>query len=159
MKTRIISVGKIREPFYKLGIREYVKRLSPYTSVELVTGLEEKAPARPGRHDIEQVRFKEGQRILQLLGSDEYLVLCDIEGQRMSSPQLAARVQQWTLSGRTRVNIVVGGAYGADGQLKQAAQEKVSLSALTFPHQMAVLILVEQLYRAYRIMRQEPYHH
>lgn len=159
MKTRVISVGKIREPFYQLGIQEYIKRLGPYTSVELLTGLEEKSPARPGSHDIDQVKYKEGQRILQLLAPGEYLVLCDVEGRKTSSPELAVRVQQWMLSGKTRINIVVGGAYGVDEQLKQVAQERISLSRLTFPHQMAVLILVEQLYRAFKIIRQEPYHH
>lgn len=159
LKTRVISVGKIREPFYQDGIQEYVKRLSAYTNVELLTGFEEKAPARPSGQDIAQVKYKEGQRILQLMAPGEYLVLCDVEGQKTSSPELAVRVQQWMLSGKTRINIVIGGAYGVDEHLRHAAQERISLSRLTFPHQMAVLILVEQLYRAFKILRGEPYHH
>jgi 23S rRNA (pseudouridine1915-N3)-methyltransferase len=159
LKIRIISVGKIREPFYQAGIQEYVKRLTPYSNVELVTGFEEKAPARPGDQDIIQVKQKEGQRILQQIAPGEYLVLCDVQGQAGSSTELAARVGQWMLSGKSRINIVVGGAYGLDRGVIEAAHERISLSRLTFPHQMAVLILVEQLYRTFKILRGEPYHH
>lgn len=159
MKIRVISVGKIRETFYQAGIQEYIKRLTPYCPVELASGFEEKAPARPGEHDILQVKYREGQRILNLIAPGEYLVLCDVEGQASSSPELADRVHDWMLAGKSRINIVVGGAYGLDEQVKKAAQEKISLSRLTFPHQMAVLILMEQLYRAFKILRGEPYHH
>lgn len=159
MKMRVISVGKIRETFYQAGIQEYIKRLTPYCPVELCSGFEEKAPARPGQQDILQVKYREGQRILNLIPPGEGLVLCDVEGLACSSPELAERVNNWMLSGRSRVNIVVGGAYGLDEQVKKAAQERISLSSLTFPHQMAVLVLMEQLYRAHKILRGEPYHH
>ena len=159
MKIRIISVGKIREPFYNSGIQEYVKRLGSYSNIQLETGFEAKAPARPSDQDIQQVKQKEGQRILQQLTPGEYLVVCDIKGQAFSSTELAARVEQWMLSGKSRINIVVGGAYGLDRDVIEAAHERISLSRLTLPHQMAVLILVEQLYRAFKILRGEPYHH
>jgi 23S rRNA (pseudouridine1915-N3)-methyltransferase len=159
LKIRIISVGKIREPFYNSGIQEYVKRLRPYSDIQLQSGFEARAPARPGDHDIQQVKQKEGQRILQQLSPGEYLVVCDIEGQAYSSTELAARVEQWMLSGKARINIVVGGAYGLDREVIAAADERISLSRLTLPHQMAVLILVEQIYRAFKILRGEPYHH
>lgn len=159
MKIRIISVGKIRETFYQAGILEYIKRITPYSPIELVSGLEEKARYRPQEQDIRLVKYREGQRILNLIPSGEYVVLCDMEGQADSSKELAERVQSWQLSGRSRINLVVGGAYGLDVKVKNSAQEVISLSRLTFPHQMAVLILVEQLYRAFKIIRGEPYHH
>ncbi len=159
MKIRVISVGKIREPFYQAGIQEYVKRLTPYSPIELVSGLEEKAPSRPSKQDILQVKYREGQRILNIIPAGENMVLCDVEGQAGSSLDFSQWVHNWMLDGWSRINIVVGGAYGLDTEVKKAAHEMISLSRLTFPHQMAVMILMEQIYRAFKIIRGEPYHH
>lgn len=159
MRLRIISVGKVREPFYADGVKEYLKRLGNYTSVELVTGLEEKVRPRGNPQDVQQALEKEGQRILGLLTPDDYLVVCDVAGQEMDSHKLADTLEDWIHSGTPSVNIVIGSAYGLAEDVKKRAQMLFSLSQLTLPHQMTVLIVAEQLYRAFKILRREPYHH
>lgn len=159
LRLRIISVGKVREPFYADGVKEYLKRLGNYTAAELVSGLEEKVKPRGNPQDILQALDKEGQRILGLLAPDDFLVVCDVAGQEMDSQKLADMLEDWIHSSTPRVNIVIGSAYGLAEDVKKRAQMRLSLSQLTFPHQMTVLIVAEQLYRAFKILRREPYHH
>jgi len=158
LKYRIISVGKIREKFYREGIQEYMKRLGPYGSFELVDGLEEKVPANPSDKEITRVLDKEGERILNLLGENELLIALDLQGQMLSSEQLADRLQDLNQSGRPRVNFVIGASHGLAPAVKQRADQSISFSKMTFPHQMAVLILSEQIYRGFKILKGEPYH-
>ncbi len=158
MKFRIISVGKIREPFYQEGIKEYTKRLTPYTSIELVEGLEEKTNPRAGEKEIEKILQKEGEKILGLLGKDEILVIFDIAGKPLGSEQLAQYINYWNNSGKNRINLVIGGSHGLSDQVKKRADQSISFSSMTFPHQMAVLILSEQLYRGFKILKGEKYH-
>ena len=158
MKYRIISVGKIREKFNREGIQEYMKRLGPYGSFELVDGLEEKVPANPSDKEITRVLDKEGERILNLLGENELLIALDLQGQMLSSEQLADRLQDLNQSGRPRVNFVIGASHGLAPAVKQRADQSISFSKMTFPHQMAVLILSEQIYRGFKILKGEPYH-
>lgn len=158
MKFRIISVGKIREPFYADGINEYLKRLRPYTSVELVDGLEEKTNPKAADKEIQKVLHREGERILTLLSPDELVVALDSHGQLLSSEQFAAQIEKWNSSGLPRVSLVVGGSHGLAPAVKQRADLTLSFSPMTFLHQMAVLILTEQIYRAFKIIRGEPYH-
>lgn len=158
MKYRIISVGKIWEKFYREGIQEYMKRLGPYGSFELVDGLEEKVPANPSDKEITRVLDKEGERILNLLGENELLIALDLQGQMLSSEQLADRLQDLNQSGRPRVNFVIGASHGLAPAVKQRADQSISFSKMTFPHQMAVLILSEQIYRGFKILKGEPYH-
>jgi len=159
MKYRIISVGKIREKFYAEGIKEYMKRLGPYASMELLDGLEEKVNPRPSEKDIEKVLRKEGERILALLGENEKLVVLDPHGEMMSSEQLASQMGKWNESGSNRINLVIGGSHGISPAVKQRADQRISFSKMIFPHQMAVLILSEQIYRGFKILKGEPYHH
>lgn len=158
MKYRIISVGKIREKFYVEGIKEYMKRLGPYATMELMDGLEEKVSPRPSDKDIEKVLHKEGERILALLGDNEMLVVLDPNGQAASSEQLADQMQAWNQSGQNRINLVIGASHGLAPAVKQRADLMISFSSMTFPHQMAVLILTEQIYRGFKILKGEPYH-
>lgn len=151
-------MGKIREKFYLQGINEYVKRLQPYVKTELMDGLEEKITSSPGEKEIERILHKEGEKILHTIGNDEIVVALDIEGKKISSEELAQKIEKWNLSGKNRVNLVVGGSYGLSSEVKKRADERISFSAMTFPHQMAVLILSEQIYRGFRIIRGEPYH-
>jgi 23S rRNA (pseudouridine1915-N3)-methyltransferase len=157
MKYRIISVGKIRESFYSDGINEYLKRLRPYTSIEMVDGLEEKTNPRAGDKEIEKVLQKEGDRILSLLSPDELLVVLDSHGKMMTSEEFARQIEKWNASGLPRVNLVVGGSHGLSPAVKKRAFT-LSFSSMTFLHQMAVLILAEQIYRAFKIIKGEPYH-
>lgn len=158
MKYRIISVGKIREPFYHDGIKEYIKRLNSYTSIELVDGLEEKTNPRAGEKEIEKILQKEGEKILALLGKDELLVIFDIAGKRVDSEQLAEHINHWNSSGKNRVTLVIGGSHGLSDQVKKLADLSISFSPMTFPHQMAVLMLSEQIYRGFKIIKGEKYH-
>ena len=158
MKYRIISVGKIREKFYIEGIKEYLKRLTPHGSFELVDGLEEKVPPNHSDKDIVRVLDKEGEKILNLLGDNEILAILDLQGEQISSEQLASRIQDWNQSGQNRINLVVGASHGLAPVIKQRADQSISFSRMTFPHQMAVLILSEQIYRGFKILKGEPYH-
>ena len=158
MKYRIISVGKMREKFYAEGVSEYLKRLGPYTTIELWDGLEEKVNPRAGAKDIEKVLNKEGERILSLVADNELLVVLDGQGKLLSSEDLAHCLEGWNLSGVSRVNLVVGGSHGLADIVKKRADRIISFSKMTFPHQMAVLILSEQIYRGFKILKGEPYH-
>lgn len=158
MKYRIISVGKIREPFCVNGIKEYLKRLTPYTNIELVEGLEEKISPRAGVKDIEKGLQKEGAKLLNLIGDDEIVVVLDIKGEVVTSEEWAKYIEQLNVSSTSRVNLIIGGSFGVDEKVKQRAQRLVSFSKMTFPHQMAVLMLTEQIYRGFKIIKGEPYH-
>jgi len=151
-------VGKIREKFYAQGVNEYLKRLGPYTGIELLDGLEEKVSPRAGAKDIEKVLNKEGERILSLLGDHELLVVLDGQGALLGSEDLANCIEEWNMSGLSRVNLVIGGSHGLADTVKKRADRVISFSKMTFPHQMAVLILSEQIYRGFKILKGEPYH-
>jgi len=151
-------VGKIREKFYAQGVNEYLKRLGPYTIIELLDGLEEKVSPRAGAKDIEKVLNKEGERILSLLGDHELLIVLDGQGTLLSSEDLAYCIEEWNMSGLSRVNLVIGGSHGLAEIVKKKADRTISFSKMTFPHQMAVLILSEQIYRGFKILKGEPYH-
>lgn len=158
MKYRIISVGKIREDFYLQGINEYIKRLRPYTNIELVDGLEEKISPRAGQKEIEKVLEKEGAKIIALLHDNDISIALDIHGKQLSSVDLADYIEQWNISGKARVNLIIGGSYGLSAEVKQKADQTISFSRMTFPHHLAVLILSEQIYRGFKILKGEPYH-
>ncbi len=158
MLYRLISVGKIKENFYRQGVEEYAKRLTLYTPFELRDGLEEKYPEKASPARIQTCVEKEGKRIIDIVGSD-YLLLLDVKGRMLSSEELAVRQAGWNQKGVKRLNIVVGGAYGVSAGVRERADETISLSLMTFPHQMAVLIIVEQFYRAQSIIHGGKYHH
>ncbi len=158
VRYRIISVGKIREKFYAEGIKEYMKRLGPYANMELLDGLEEKVSPHPSDKDIEKVLQKEGERILALQADNEMLVVLDPHGDSLSSEQFASQMEKWNLSGQNRINLVIGGSHGLSKAVKQRADHIITFSKMTFPHQMAVLILSEQIYRGFKILKGEPYH-
>lgn len=158
MRYRIISVGKIREPFYQAGVKEYLKRLGPFAATSLVDGLEEKINPNARDKDIVRCLQKEGERILAQLGTNEIMVVLDIHGEMLTSEGFARQMQEWNLSGKNQINLVVGGAHGLADDVKRRAQHTISLSRMTMPHQLAVLVLAEQVYRGFKIIRAEPYH-
>lgn len=158
MKYRIISVGKIREPFYRQGMEEYLKRLSAFGRFELVEGLEEKLKPPLSERAVGKALEKEGEKILRLITADEWVVVLDLEGKKPDSIQLAEELRTWHEGRHGRVTFVIGASHGLATAVKRRADYRLSISALTFPHQMAALILTEQIYRGFRIMRGEPYH-
>lgn len=158
MKYVVFSVGKIRESFYVKGIDEYLKRLKAYTTIELIDGFEEKISPKASDKDIEITLTKEGQKLLNLINPNDLVILLDIQGKMLSSSELAKEIESHDFLGKSRVVFIIGSSYGVSQEVKKRADKFISFSPMTFPHQMAVLILAEQIYRSFKILRNEPYH-
>lgn len=140
------------------GIDEYLKRLTPMAKVEIIAPDEEKMPDHPSPALKEKVMEKEGEKILKYLKDDDFLVLLDLKGKPVTSEGLADIIQKRMVAGTSHFFFMIGGPYGNGENIRKRANLKISISALTFTHQMARLILAEQLYRAMKIIRHEPYH-
>jgi 23S rRNA (pseudouridine1915-N3)-methyltransferase len=154
----IISVGKLKEKYLRQGIDEYIKRLSGYAKVEIIEVPDEKAPENLSEQEMEQVKQKEGERILAKISEDTYVIALAIEGKMKSSEELAESLDKLATYGKSKIAFVIGGSLGLSKQVMQRANEALSFSKMTFPHQLMRLILLEQVYRAFRINRGEPYH-
>ncbi|WP_134683621.1 23S rRNA (pseudouridine(1915)-N(3))-methyltransferase RlmH [Brevibacillus migulae] len=158
MQITVISVGKLKEKYLKEGIEEYSKRLSAYCKLQLVEVSDEKAPEEMSGAEMEQVKRKEGERILAQIKQDHFVIALAIEGQMWTSEKLSSELDKLALHGKSQVAFVIGGSLGlADAVLKRA-DVLLSFSKMTFPHQLVRLVLLEQVYRAFRISRGEPYH-
>jgi 23S rRNA (pseudouridine1915-N3)-methyltransferase len=154
----IISVGKLKEKYLKMGIEEYTKRLGSYAKIDLIEVADEKAPENLSDADMEIVKKKEGERILAKIGADTYVIALAIEGKMKSSEQLADDLQSLMTYGRSKVAFVIGGSLGLHDDVMKRSDEKLSFSKMTLPHQLMKLVLIEQVYRAFRIIKGEPYH-
>jgi len=154
----IISVGKLKEKYLKMGIEEYTKRLGSYAKIDLIEVADEKAPENLSDADMEIVKKKEGERILAKIGAETYVIALAIEGKMKSSEQLADDLQSLMTYGRSKVAFVIGGSLGLHEDVMKRSDEKLSFSKMTLPHQLMKLVLIEQVYRAFRIMKNEPYH-
>ena len=146
---RIIAVGKIKEAYLTDAIREYTKRLSAYTNLEIVQVQDESTG---------QIKKKEAEKILKNIRDDDYVITLEIEGKQMSSEGLSEFIQNLETSGRSNIVFVIGGSIGLDENVSARSNYKLSFSKMTFPHQLMRVILLEQIYRAYKIMKGEPYH-
>ncbi|NLW63102.1 MAG: 23S rRNA (pseudouridine(1915)-N(3))-methyltransferase RlmH [Syntrophomonadaceae bacterium] len=158
MRLLVISVGKVRESYLNAGIKDFLTRLRPYVSVEYIEGLEQKTQPRSSPAQITSALEKEGQRILSCIREGDYVVALDSRGESMTSEVLAHRIGELMNQGKSRVVFVVGGSHGLAPDILKRAQAVLSFSLLTFPHQLAVLMLLEQIYRSFKIIRGEPYH-
>ncbi|MGE5372995.1 MAG: 23S rRNA (pseudouridine(1915)-N(3))-methyltransferase RlmH [Solirubrobacterales bacterium] len=158
LRFQVLSVGRIKEGYLKEGIQEYLKRLRPYVAVELAEGLEEKTPPNPSDATIEAVIEKEGQRILERLKDGDYVVALDSRGKALTSEQLAGFLEARMNASIGRIVWIIGGSHGLSQAVLDRADYTLSLSNLTFLHQMTGMILLEQLYRGFKIIRGEPYH-
>jgi len=154
----IITVGKLKEKYLKQGIEEYTKRLSSYSKIEIIEVPDEKAPEVLSEAEMIQVKDKEGERILAKVPADAHVIALAIDGKQKSSEELADTLDKLATYGKSKVAFIIGGSLGLSGQVLQRADDKLSFSKMTFPHQLMRLILVEQVYRAFRINRGEPYH-
>jgi len=154
----IVSVGKLKEKYLKMGIEEYSKRLGSYAKIDLIEVPDEKAPENLSDADMEIVKKKEGERILAKIGPDTYVIALAIEGKMKSSEQLADDLQSLMTYGRSKIAFVIGGSLGLHEDVMKRSDEKLSFSKMTLPHQLMKLVLVEQIYRAFRIIKNEPYH-
>ncbi|WP_298831560.1 23S rRNA (pseudouridine(1915)-N(3))-methyltransferase RlmH [uncultured Planococcus sp.] len=158
MNISIISVGKLKEKYLKSGIEEYTKRLGSYTKINEIEVADEKAPEQLSEADMEIVKKKEAERILAKISPDAYVIALAIDGKMKTSEQLAKDIESLMTYGRSKIVFVIGGSLGLHDEVLKRADEKLSFSKMTFPHQLMRLILVEQIYRAFRIMKGEPYH-
>jgi len=158
VNIQIVSVGKLKEKYLKMGIEEYTKRLGAYAKIDLVEVADEKAPENLSEADMEIVKKKEGDRILAKIGADTYVIALAIEGKMKTSEQLAGDIESLMTYGRSKIAFVIGGSLGLHEDVMKRSDEKLSFSKMTLPHQLMKLVLVEQIYRAFRIMKNEPYH-
>jgi 23S rRNA (pseudouridine1915-N3)-methyltransferase len=158
MQVRIIAVGKIKERFLSDGIAEYEKRLLPYLKLSIVEIAEERRGVHASAGQELLVKDREGDRILSAIPEGAYVVALDLRGKELSSETLAARMHDWQLAGTNPVAVIIGGDLGLSDAVLARAAFRLSLSPMTFTHQMVRLILLEQLYRACRINSGEPYH-
>ncbi|MGG4466880.1 23S rRNA (pseudouridine(1915)-N(3))-methyltransferase RlmH [Paenibacillus alvei] len=158
MNISIITVGKLKEKYLKQGIEEYTKRLSSYSKIEIIEVPDEKAPEVLSEAEMIQVKDKEGERILAKVPADAHVIVLAIEGKQKSSEELAETLDKLATYGKSKVTFIIGGSLGLSSQVLKRADDKLSFSKMTFPHQLMRLILVEQVYRAFRINRGEPYH-
>ena len=158
MKIKIYCIGHLKEAYLKQGINEYIERIKPYTHIEVVEVNDESIVNNPNVSDIEQAKNKEGQRILKLLRKDEYLIGLDLVKKQPTSEEFAKYLENKFVLGGANISFVIGGSYGLSDELKKRCQDRIALSNMTFLHQMTRLILLEQIYRAFKINRNEVYH-
>ena len=153
MNISIVTVGKLKEKYLKQGIEEYTKRLGSYAKIEVIEVADEKAPEELSQGEMEQVKQKEGERILAKISPDAHVIALAIDGKQKSSEDLAASLDRLATYGKSKVAFVIGGSLGLSDTVLKRADEQLSFSKMTFPHQLMRLILVEQIYRAFRINR------
>ncbi|MCM3123611.1 MULTISPECIES: 23S rRNA (pseudouridine(1915)-N(3))-methyltransferase RlmH [unclassified Mesobacillus] len=158
MNISIVTVGKLKEKYLKQGIEEYLKRLGSYAKVDVFEVPDEKAPEELSDTEMAHVKQKEGERILSKIGQDTYVIALAINGKLKSSEELADSLDKLATYGKSKIAFVIGGSLGLSDEVLKRGDEQLSFSKMTFPHQLMRLILVEQIYRAFRINRGEPYH-
>lgn len=158
MKITIACVGKIKEKYLTAGIEEFSKRLTPFCKLETLAINEERMPDNPSPAEKQQVLERETQRLLAIIPVNSYVILLDVIGKQLSSPDLAAKLDELALAGNSHITFVIGGAFGYTDALRNRADLALSFSKMTFTHQMIRLLLIEQIYRAFKISRGEKYH-
>lgn len=158
MKITCVVVGKIKEKYFTDAIKEYSKRLSRYCKLEIVELADEKTPDGASEAEEAAIREKEGERILKALKDDAYVIALAIEGKMLDSVELSQKIERLGVSGTSHIAFVIGGSLGLAPAVMKRADYALSFSRMTFPHQLMRVILLEQLYRSYRIMKNEPYH-
>ena len=158
MRITIVCAGKIKEKYLSDGIEEFQKRLKPFTQLEIREIQEEKMKDSPSPAEKEQILRREGERLLARVPENSWLYVLDVHGKGLSSEELAAEISELGLQGKSSITFLIGGPFGLSDEVRQAADKRISFSRLTFTHQMVRLLLVEQIYRAFKINRGEKYH-
>lgn len=158
MRINIVCVGKIKEKYLKLGIDEFKKRLSKYCKLDIIELDDEKAPENLSDKEMEMIKDKEGRKILAKIKDTSYVIALAIDGKSLSSEELADTINKLGIRGISNITFVIGGSLGLSDEVLSRADYKLSFSKMTFPHQLMRLILLEQIYRSYRINNGEPYH-
>lgn len=158
MKVKIICVGRLKEKYLVAGIAEYLKRLQAYCRVEVYEVSDESIPDNCSLANEMIIKSKEGKKILDKIKQDDYVVLLDVAGKEIDSIMLAKQMENCMISGKSTIDFVIGGSLGHGQEIIERANFRLSFSKMTFPHQLMRLILVEQIYRAFKIMKNESYH-
>lgn len=158
MRITIACVGKVKEKYFADAIAEYAKRLSRYCKLEIQEVADEKTPDGAGAALEEQIKRKEAERLLKCIREDAYVIVLAIEGGQMSSTELAQKLDALAVRGVSHIVFVIGGSLGLSPAVYARADELLSFSKMTFPHQLMRVVLLEQIYRGYRINAGEPYH-
>jgi 23S rRNA (pseudouridine1915-N3)-methyltransferase len=158
MKITLITVGKVKEKYLRDAIEEYSKRLGRYCKLSIVEVADEKTPDHAGEALERQIKEKEGERIMKHIRDDAFVIALAIEGQQLTSEQLALKIDDLGLRGTSHIQLIIGGSLGIDQSILNRADYLLSFSKMTFPHQLMRVILLEQIYRAFKINAGEPYH-
>ena len=158
MRITLVTVGKIKEKYLEQAIAEYSKRLSRYCGLETIQVADEKTPAGASSAVEEQIKEKEGERILSQIREGAYVIALAIDGQMRDSVELSQKISKLGIDGISHIVFVIGGSLGLSSRVLKRADYKLSFSRMTFPHQLMRVILLEQIYRSYRIISGEPYH-
>lgn len=158
MKITVLTVGKIKEKYFTGAIEEYSKRLGRYCKLEIIETPDEKTPDSAGSAQELIIKRKEGERLLKHIGDNSYVIALAIEGEMPDSIELSKKIEKLGIDGVSHIIFVIGGSLGLDEEILKRADYRLSFSKMTFPHQLMRVILLEQIYRAYRINNNEPYH-
>lgn len=158
MKVSILCVGKVKEKFYREAIDEFTKRLGRYCKLEIIEVADEKTDEQASDTEIRLVKEKEGERLLKNIKEDAYVIALCIDGKQLDSEELSEKIEKLGIQGISHICFIIGGSLGLSDAVVKRADFKLSFSKMTFPHQLMRVILLEQIYRGYRIMNHEPYH-
>lgn len=158
MKITLITVGKIKEKYFTMAIDEYAKRLSRYCRLEIIEVADEKTPDQASDRECELIKDREGERILANIREDAYVIALAINGKMLDSVELSQKIQKLGVDGKSHITFIIGGSLGLSDKVLKKADFKLSFSPMTFPHQLMRVVLLEQIYRSYRIISNEPYH-
>ena len=158
MNIDILCVGRLKEKYLKDAVAEYSKRLSRYCTLNIIETPDEKVSEDQGEALDEKARDTEGERLLKHIRDDAYLITLEIEGRSLSSTELASAIYETGLKGISRIQFIIGGSIGLSSEIIKRADMHLSFSRMTFPHQLMRVILLEQIYRSFKINNNEPYH-
>lgn len=158
MHITILSVGKIKEKYLKDAVAEYTKRLSKYCKLEIIEVADEKTPDQASEVVERNIRDKEGERILRYVKEDTFVITLEIGGKMLGSEELAEKIRLLGVQGKSNITFIIGGSIGLGKAVRKRSDFALSFSKMTFPHQLMRVILLEQVYRSYRIISGEPYH-
>ena len=158
MKITVLTVGKIKEKYLRDAIAEYSKRLSRYAKLEIIEVADEKTPDNASETVETNIKNKEAERLLKYIRDDAYLITLEIKGKQLTSEELAQKIDTLGVQGTSHIIFVIGGSLGLGEEVLKRSNYALSFSKMTFPHQLMRVILLEQIYRSYRIISHEPYH-
>ncbi len=158
MNITIFCVGKIKKGFLSDGVKEYINRLNNYCNLSIYESKEEKAPENLSESEMDMVKKIEGTNLLKYIKEDMYVIVLDIMGKQLSSEKLAKKIEGLCIQGKSNIAFIIGGSLGLSEEVLKRADFRLSFSPMTFPHQLMRLILLEQIYRSFKIIKNEPYH-